>query len=685
MKHLSEDDLLDLAAGLESEADPHLDSCAACAARLQSLREEQEELRGLFAEEAELPSGFSERIGATVAAAVSVPVPQTSRSARMKRLALASVVLLTAGACTWYAMVPPDPESPPTAQLPAGASLDSTAIPIVVAGTLIDNTLGGGQPTGYQLVDGSGHVIINSIFGQPSTKTLEFGGLPRIAHIPALRLPADADATWSEGPGNERYGTFVENRFVSARSQPLSTFSIDVDRAAYANTRRYLEDGLLPPADAVRIEELLNYFSYQDPAPAADAEHPLSIHVESASCPWQEGQRIVRIALKGKEMEQDSRPGSNLVFLIDVSGSMGSQNKLPLVQKALKLLVNKLDERDSISMIVYAGAAGQVLETTSGEDKETIHAAIGALSAGGSTNGGQGIELAYRVARENFVEGGINRVILCTDGDFNVGVSDIGALTRMVEEKAQSGVFLSLLGFGTGNLNDALLESLSNRGNGMYAYIDSFKEAAKVFSRELLGSLWTIAKDVKLQIEFNPAFVGAYRLIGYENRMLAAEDFKDDTVDAGDLGVGHSVCALYQIAPPGEALDDLVDTLKYSDLPALPADPSPELLTVKLRYKAPDSDTSQLLEVAHIDTLASLDEASEDLQFNTAVAAFGLILRGSRYAGSATMAGAIELGDSARSYDPGGDREAFVALARRARELLEARGAHEVGAPEPRE
>ncbi len=496
-------------------------------------------------------------------------------------------------------------------------------------------------------------------------------GIP-LAEPGAVRVEMDFAAPvtdLAEDHQREAYDRIVDNPFRAAAQHPLSTFSIDVDRAAYANVRRFLTNGQLPPPDAVRIEELVNYFSYADPAPAAGGPHPLRVSVEVAGCPWQREHRLVRVALRGQDPLRE-RPASNLVFLLDVSGSMQSANKLPLLVAALRLLVSQLDERDTVSIVVYAGAAGLVLPPTSCAEPATILAALEGLRAGGSTNGGAGIELAYRLAVENFVEGGINRVVLATDGDFNVGISDRGQLTRLLEEKAASGVFLSILGFGRGNYQDATLEELSNRGNGHYAYIDSLAEARKILGREMLGSLWTIAKDVKLQLEFNPARVAGYRLLGYENRMLAAEDFNDDQKDAGELGVGHSVVAYYQVVPAGVALPGApeVDPLRYGPGETVPAD-SPELLYVKLRYKEPASATSQLLEQPVVDLGHSLDGASPDFKFGAAVAAFGMVLRDSPHKGGANLGTVAELASEGRGPDPDGERAEFLELVAKARAL----------------
>lgn len=491
--------------------------------------------------------------------------------------------------------------------------------------------------------------------------------------------PADRDANRPddrrEEPNTENYNYIIENDFIVPRGeQALSTFSIDVDTASFTNTRRFLEAGQLPPPDAVRIEELLNYFKYDDPAPSG--EDPFAVNFEVGPAPWKPEHRLVRIGLRGEEIELDNRPPTNLVFLIDVSGSMNRPEKLPLLKKAFTMLVDSLTPDDRVAMAVYAGASGLVLPSTYAYNREQVFHAIDSLSAGGSTNGGAGIELAYNVAQEHFIEGGINRVILATDGDFNVGVSSEGDLVRMIEAKRETGVFLSVLGFGTGNLQDAKMEQLADRGNGQYAYIDSVDEAKRVLVDELGGTLVTIAKDVKVQVEFNPAQVAAYRLIGYENRLLAAQDFADDTKDAGELGAGMSVTALYEVVPVGVAFDEAeTDELKYQQ-PAKPVDPenadeaiTNELMTVKLRYKEPDGDESKLLTFPLIDQKNELDATSDDFRFASSVAAFGMLLRDSKYKGAANWSLVHDLAQSALGDDWGKSRAAFLEMIAKARRL----------------
>ena len=496
--------------------------------------------------------------------------------------------------------------------------------------------------------------------------------------VAGVRFEMGGEKPWADSPsgqgpgrGGDRYDRLVENPFRAVKDHPLSTFSIDVDTAAYANVRRFLlQEGRLPPPDAVRIEEMVNYFDYDYAGPEDDV--PFAQHVEVAGCPWKVGHRLVRVGLKGKEIQTEQRPQSNLVFLLDVSGSMNSPDKLPLLKKGMKLLAKQLGENDRVAIVVYASAEGLALPSTSGADRETILAALDKLKAGGSTAGGAGIELAYRTARENFVEGGVNRVLLCTDGDFNVGTTSTGALVRMVEEQAREGIFLSVLGFGRGNLNDAMMENISNKGNGNYAYIDSITEARKVLVEQMGGTLVTIAKDVKIQIEFNRAHVAAYRLIGYENRMLAAEDFNDDKKDAGEIGAGHTVTALYEVVPVGVEVDiPSVDPLKYQ-VPARPTDDESvrdQLLTLKLRYKAPDGDTSKRLEFPVVDAGGSFNKASGDFQFAAAVASFGMLLRNSEHKGAATYDAALEIATASKGPDVHGYRAQLLEMVRRAQAL----------------
>lgn len=459
---------------------------------------------------------------------------------------------------------------------------------------------------------------------------------------------------------NESYGRIEENIFKSVGTAPLSTFSIDVDKAGYSNLRRMLNNGQKVPEDAVKIEEMVNYFAYNYPQPAG--KDPFSITADVVNSPWNADAKLVRIGLKGKDISLENVPPSNLVFLLDVSGSMNDANKLPLLKAALNVLVDKLREKDKVSIVVYAGAAGLVLPPTSGAEKQLIRNAIENLSAGGSTAGGAGIELAYKIATENFSKGGNNRVILATDGDFNVGSSSDRSIEDLIEEKRKSGVFLTCLGFGMGNYKDSKLEILADKGNGNHAYIDTMQEAQKVLGTEFFGTLYTIAKDVKIQVEFNPAQVQAYRLIGYENRLLNDEDFKDDTKDAGELGSGHTVTALYEIIPVGVKSKYLknIDNLKYTK--QVTQTYTDEMLTVKFRYKDPDGDVSKLIVKTVKDDNSSIENASEDLKFSAAVALFGMQLRNSEFIDTKKREDVIALAEAGKGNDKDGYRAEFIRL-----------------------
>jgi Ca-activated chloride channel homolog len=475
------------------------------------------------------------------------------------------------------------------------------------------------------------------------------------------------EAQAEKGSG-ERYAEITENPFLETARAPLSTFSIDVDTASYANVRRFLNDGQLPPKDAVRIEELVNYFEYDYPQPVGDV--PFSVNTEVAAAPWNTKHKILQIGLQGKKIALDNLPPSNLVFLLDVSGSMNDYNKLPLLKESLRILVNQLKPQDRVAIVVYAGASGLVLPSTSAAEKGEIFAALDNLQAGGSTNGGAGIGLAYTVALNNFIQGGNNRVILATDGDFNVGLSGDDELVNLIENKRRSGVFLSVLGFGSGNLNDSMMEKLADKGNGNYAYIDSRDEARKALGQQVAGTLYTIAKDVKIQVEFNPALVAGYRLIGYENRLLADRDFNDDKKDAGEIGAGHSVTALYEIVPAGQRVENPgVDELKYSKTEPAGTRFNNELLTVKLRYKKPSENESKLLTVGVLDKNNSIEAASDNLKFASAVAGFGLLLRDSRYKGSADFQTVASLANASRGNDLKNYRSEFIDLVEKARRL----------------
>jgi Ca-activated chloride channel family protein len=460
------------------------------------------------------------------------------------------------------------------------------------------------------------------------------GGLPPPhAYAPAPARSGEGREERCRGScDTESYDLVQDNPFLAVATNPLSTFAVDVDTASYANVRRFLQSGRLPPPDAVRIEELVNYFRYDYPDP--EGSGPFSITTEVAACPWQPDHLLALVGLQGRRIADHDVPPRNLVFLIDVSGSMDMPNKLPLLKAGMGLLVDQLRPEDRVAITVYAGTSGLVLPTTSGDRKAEIRAALERLQAGGSTAGGAGIQLAYKVAAESFLPGGVNRVILATDGDFNVGVTSPGDLVRLIEEKRKTGVFLSVLGFGEGNLKDSTMEKLADSGNGNYSYIDSLAEARKVLVSEAGATLFTIAKDVKVQVEFNPRQVSAYRLLGYENRLLRSEDFADDRKDAGEIGAGHSVTALYEIVPAGAPMPlPAVDLLKYRDehRPSAAA-ASGELLTVKLRYKEPDGEQSRLQSVSVAASAA--EPPSADLQFASAVAAFGMLLRDSEHKGA---------------------------------------------------
>ncbi len=463
-------------------------------------------------------------------------------------------------------------------------------------------------------------------------------------------------------PDNEDYESFVENPFESPKSAPLSTFSIDVDNASYTNVRRFINNGQTVPKDAVRVEEMVNFFKYQYPQPTG--EHPFSINTEYSECPWNVKNKLVRIGLQGKNIPTDNLPASNLVFLIDVSGSMSDINKLPLVKESLKVLVAQLREEDKIAMVVYAGAAGLVLPPTSGSEKQTIIDALDKLQSGGSTAGGAGIQLAYKTAEEHFIKGGNNRVILATDGDFNVGASSDADMQTLIEEKRKSGVFLTCLGYGMGNYKDSKLETIADKGNGNYAYIDNIQEANRFLGKEFKGSMFAIAKDVKIQIEFNPAHVKAYRLIGYENRKLRPEDFKNDAIDAGELGSGHTVTALYEIIPTDTKSDFFVETdeLKYTKVEASKTKFNDELATIKFRYKKPDGSKSIEMVQVIDNKVNALETASSGFKFSAAVAWFGLKLRDSKLVTNKSSAEIKKLAKEGLAYDEDGYKAEFIRL-----------------------
>jgi Ca-activated chloride channel family protein len=522
------------------------------------------------------------------------------------------------------------------------------------------------------------------------TKRRELSGKIAALGYSAAQAPVKFESRDTHGgiraPNGEfntaAYDHILENPFLDAASNPLSTFSIDVDTASYSNIRRFINEGSLPPKDAVRVEEMINYFRY-DYAEPTDGK-PFAVHVDLASCPWESSHRLVRIGLKGREIAQDKRGASNLVFLLDVSGSMTPPERLPLVKQSMRLLVDKLTENDRVAIVVYAGASGLAMPSTTGDHKERILSALENLQPGGSTNGAEGIQLAYKVAADNFIKGGVNRVILATDGDFNVGITNQGDLIRLIQEKAKTGVFLSVLGVGTDNLKDSTMQKLADKGNGNYAYLDSLDEARKVLVQQMNGTLVTIAKDVKIQVEFNPARVASYRLIGYEKRMLRKEDFNNDKIDAGEIGAGHTVTALYEVVPAGAAANPAVsvppvDPLKYgtnttnatngTNAGGRSTSSSSEMLTVKLRYKKPEGDKSELIERAVTDDGAEFAKASPDFKFATAVAEFGMILRDSEHKGNGTLGAVLEWAQEGKGGDANGYRAGFIELVRKAQSL----------------
>jgi len=467
----------------------------------------------------------------------------------------------------------------------------------------------------------------------------------------------------------EGYSAVNENGYKDVTNNPLSTFSIDVDNASYSNVRRYINLGQMPPVDAVRVEEMINYFKYDYPEP--DGDYPFSVYTEVAVCPWNREHNLLHIGLRGKSIDKANLPPSNIVFLLDVSGSMDSPNKLPLLKSAFGLLVNELRPHDKVAIVVYAGAAGMVLESTPGNRKEKIMQAIDNLEAGGSTAGGQGLLLAYKIAEQNFIEGGNNRIILATDGDFNVGVSSNADMESLVEGKRDKGIFITVLGFGMGNYKDDKMEIIADKGNGNYAYIDNLQEARKVLVQEFGGTLFTIAKDVKFQIEFNPSFVKSYRLVGYENRLLNDEDFNDDTKDAGEMGSGHTVTALYELIPAASReKHNSIDPLRYQVMKVPVTEASgDELLTIKLRYKEPDGARSRLYEKAIGNRVKEYGETSERYRFSAAVAGFGMLLRNSEYKGTMTYNDVIRMAGEGRGIDEDGYRSEFIRLIKSVRDM----------------
>lgn len=496
----------------------------------------------------------------------------------------------------------------------------------------------------------------------PYTSARSFEGDDRVGFI--LAQGRDAGGAMN----TEEYDRIRENGFLRVLDHPLSTFSIDVDTASYSNVRRFIQGGRMPPVDAVRIEEMINYFTYSYPQP--DGGDPFAVITEISECPWNRRHRLVHIGLQGKRLEIHETEGSNLVFLIDTSGSMSPRNKLPLLIQSLELLLEGLGPQDRVAIVTYAGSAGLVLPSTpaDGRGKYRMRSALDRLRAGGTTAGGAGIDLAYRVADQHFIPEGNNRVILATDGDFNVGISSTAALVRLIEKKREAGIYLTICGLGMGNLKDGRMEQISNAGNGNYFYIDTIREAKKVFGTEMRANLFTIAKDVKIQIEFNPVEVSAYRLVGYENRLLAPEDFRDDTKDAGELGAGHTVTALYEIIPAGADDDEIpgVGPLRYQ-AGRIPSDAAgaEDILLVKLRYKPPESRTSKLMEIPVEDRRVSLDQTSDNFRFSAAVAGFGMLLRQSAYRGDLTYADVMDLARGSLGAEPDDLREELVFLVER--------------------
>jgi Ca-activated chloride channel family protein len=517
--------------------------------------------------------------------------------------------------------------------------------------------------------------LLSTLFGcaakrsYPQTSEAKMDGAPPITYDVSLaeqtKNKVDEDLEYQRNFNTEDYASIEEGTFLLSKSNPLSTFSVDVDTASYSNIRRFIEYGELPPKDAVRIEEMINYFDYDFPGPKDDA--PIAVTIEGIQCPWDTTHDLVMMNLKGREIDFAEAPASNIVFLIDVSGSMSDENKLPLLKSGFKMLVNSLREQDRISIVTYAGRSGIVLKPTSGSNKKLINSKIDSLESGGSTAGAEGIDTAYNLAKKSFIEGGNNRVILATDGDFNVGPSSDAELIRLIEEKRNDGIFLSVLGFGTGNYKDNKMEQLADKGNGNYGYIDNINEAKKLLVSQLIGTLFTIAKDVKIQVEFNPSKVKGYRLIGYENRALNNEDFNDDKKDAGDIGSGHSVTALYEIIPADS--DENIqgaDDLKYQNAELIPSN---DLMTVKVRYKDPDKTVSKSL-VYTVGEEYLDKKISENFMFAAAVAEFGMLLRDSEFKGQSNYDHVISWAREARGEDEEGYRIEFIKLVETCKNLF---------------
>jgi Ca-activated chloride channel family protein len=549
---------------------------------------------------------------------------------------------------------------------------DITLQVAAVADTVEVTTKSGTLSTQSSIVVSTGRQA--SVAGQISQQAFAAPPPPAIEGARAPGVPAEYDRIRPRvDKGGETYDRISDNPFLPVAQNPLSTFAIDVDTASYSNVRRYLNQYQLPPRDAVRIEEMINYFSYDYPHPLGN--DPVGALLESASAPWNPQHRLMRVGIKARDIDNRRRPPSNLVFLLDVSGSMQPQERLPMLKEAIRMLVEQLTANDRVSVVTYAGTTGIALRPTRGDQKDVILRLIDSLDAGGSTNGGSGIQLAYDQATANFIPNGVNRVILATDGDFNVGITDRNALLQLIEDKAKRGVFLSVLGVGMGNYKDATLEMLADKGHGNYAYLDTLNEARKVLVEQMSGTLVTVAKDVKVQVEFNPAVVDAYRLIGYENRALRNEDFNNDLKDGGDMGAGHTVTVLYEVVPRGIPINAAggpgVDPLKYRqpEPEAPPRNASNETLTVKIRYKEPNGNSSKLLSFPMVDREQTFAKSTVDFRFAAAVAAFGMILRESPYRETATMDSVLSIAEGSLGSDRNGYRREFLQLVARARQI----------------
>jgi Ca-activated chloride channel family protein len=608
--------------------------CEALLERDPAARAEIEELRDtLESVQRELHAELAETPRIDAAPLVAALEPAAPRSGRFFFYLVAAAALVLAAGAIWRDLQGSRAVAPARKELSRREALAPEEVPMETPALASAET----NPASSAPTPGSVSKISFLAASRP------YDALQALGYV-----SQDADRILlQESGGAETYAGLPENPFVDVARERLSTFSIDVDTASYTNVRRFLEMGQDPPRDAVRIEELVNYFEYDDPAPRGEV--PFHVALEMARCPWKSGHHLVRIGLQAKVIARDQRPASNLVFLIDVSGSMQTANKLPLVKSALALLVEELDARDRVALVTYAGSSGLVLPSTSCGERRAIFEALERLEAGGSTHGAAGIQLAYQTAREHLIAGGSNRVILCTDGDFNVGITDPNALVELVRTKAAGGIFLTALGFGMGNLKDATLEQLADQGNGFYGYIDDLREARKLFVNELTGTLVAIAKDVKIQVEFAPEQVRSFRLLGYENRTLAHKDFADDTKDAGEIGAGHDVTALYEVA------------LKSTPFLGV----GPEALRVRLRWKDPTGDASRLVEQSLLVADTQFDQASANLRFGASVALFGMLLRGSPHAGSGTYATVQELAADALGTDVHGERRAFLELVKR--------------------